>query len=192
MSLSPNKKRAGSVVSLSPNKKRAGSVVSLSPNKKRAGGIIKRAVVKYYARGKYRNYTGRAYTSVRSGALPTHTAAITRRMRMFPLTTKAPLYRGVGGRVRSSIKINKVMSNGKLVNNSISSFSYNRNTARFFAGKRGFVLVLPPGRYPAINARQFIGNRLLEKEVTLYPGTFYVTGRNEGTGNVKVRYVPRT
>ena len=165
--------------------------LQMSLNKKQAGSVIKSAVIKHYARGKYRNYTGRLYTNVRNGKLPIHTEAITRRMRMFPLTTKVPLYRGVGGMVRNKVKLNTVLSNGKLVNNSISSFSYNRNTARFFARKRGFILVLPPGRYPAINAKQFIGNRS-ENEVTLYPGTFYVTGRNNNTGNVIVRYVRRT
>lgn len=162
-----------------------------SPNKKKAASVIKRAVIKHYARGKYRNYTGKLYTNVRIGKLPTHTEAITRRMQMFPLTTTVPLYRGVGGMVRNKVKLNIVLSNGKLVNNSISSFSYNRNTARFFARKRGFILVLPPGRYPAINAKQFIGNKS-EGEVTLFPGTLYVTGRNNNTGNVIVRYVRRT
>ena len=159
-----------------------------SPNKKKAASVIKRAVIKHYARGKYRNYTGKLYTNVRIGKLPTHTEAITRRMQMFPLTTTVPLYRGVGGMVRNKVKLNKVLTNGKLVNNSISSFSYNRNTARFFARKRGFILVLPPGRYPAINAKQFIGNKS-EGEVTLFPGTLYVTGRNNNTGNVIVRYL---
>ena len=159
-----------------------------SPNKKKAASVIKRAVIKHYARGKYRNYTGKLYTNVRIGKLPTHTEAITRRMQMFPLTTTVPLYRGVGGMVRNKVKLNKVLTNGKLVNNSISSFSYNRNTARFFARKRGFIIVLPPGRYPAINAKQFIGNKS-ENEVTLFPGTFYVTGRNNTTGNVFVRYL---
>lgn len=165
--------------------------MSPSPNKKQAASVIKSAVIKHYARGKYRNYTGKLYTNVRNGKLPTHTEAITRRMRMFPLTTKVPLYRGVGGMVRNKVKLNTILSNGKLVNNSISSFSYNRNTARFFARKRGFIIVLPPGRYPAINAKQFIGNSR-ENEVTLYPGTFYVAGRNNNTGNVIVRYVRRT
>jgi hypothetical protein len=162
-----------------------------SPNKKKAARVIKRAVIKHYARGKYRNYTGKLYTNVRTGKLPTHTEAITRRMQMFPLTTTVPLYRGVGGMVRNKVKLNTVLSNGKLENNSISSFSYNRNTARWFARKRGFILVLPPGRYPAINAKQFIGNNT-EGEVTLFPGTLYVTGRNNNTGNVIVRYVRRT
>ena len=162
-----------------------------SPNTKKAASVIKRAVIKHYARGKYRNYTGKLYTNVRKGKLPTHTKAITRRMQMFPLTTSVPLYRGVGGMVRNKVKLNTVLSNGKLENNSISSFSYNRNTARWFARKRGFILVLPPGRYPAINAKQFIGNNT-EGEVTLFPGTLYVTGRNNNTGNVIVRYVRRT
>jgi hypothetical protein len=164
-----------------------------SPNKKKAAAsVIKRAVIKHYARGKYRNYTGKFYRNVRNGKRPTHTEAITRRMRMFPLTTTAPLYRGVGGMGFNKVKLNTVLSNGKLVNNSISSFSYNRNTAQFFARKRGFIFVLPPGRYPAINRKKFTGTTSSENEVTLYPGTFHVTGRNNNTGNVLVRYVRRT
>jgi hypothetical protein len=160
-----------------------------SPNKKKeAASVIKRAVIKHYARGKYRNYTGKFYRNVRNGKRPAQMEAITRRMRLFPMTTTVPLYRGVGGMGANKVKLNTVLSNGRLVNNSISSFSYNRNTAQFFARKRGFIMVLPPGRYPAINRKQFTGNRT-ENEVTLHPGTFYVTGRNNNTGNVMVRYL---
>lgn len=161
------------------------------PNNKQAARVIKRSVIKHYTRGKYRNYTGNSnfYRNTRTGETPLHVKAITRRMLMFPLTTKVPLYRGVGGAPANKVKLNKVLSNGKLVNNSIASFSYNRNTARFFAKKRGFIIVLPPGRYPAINATKFIGNKS-ESEVTLFPGTFYVTGRNN-TGNVMVRYLQK-
>jgi hypothetical protein len=106
---------------------------------------------------------------------------------MFPVTTTAPLYRGVKSR---KFTANKVMANGKLVNKSFSSFSYNRQRAANFAfsAPGGFIIVLPPGRYPAINAGNFIGLHF-EKEVTLAPGIYKVNGRST-KGNINVRFQP--
>jgi hypothetical protein len=159
------------------------------PSRKNAGRTIKRAVLKKYTQNKYRNYTEELYKNIRKGALPLHSIAIARRMRMFPVTTTAPLYRGV---VSRKLTAKKVLDNGKLVNNSFSSFSYNRFRAQNFAaaGQNGFVIVLPPGRYPAINAAKFIDYNF-EREVTLAPGTYIVNGGKNNKGNIKVKFHPK-
>ena len=151
-----------------------------------AARTIKRIVTKKYAQGKYRNYTETGYISIRRGKMPSHKAAILRRMKTYPIYVRTPIYRGI----RS---LNRFV-NGKLTNYSFSSFSNNNNTARHFSNyggfsKGGYLLVLKPGKYPGINRRKFIHNNE-EREITLAPGTFEIINKNNNKKLIHVRYTP--
>jgi len=170
---------------------------SPSPRTKNAARTIKRAVTKRYAMGKYRNFTNIFHHHVRSGRAPTHFSAIERRMRTFPVSVNVPLYRGVA--IKNYLPPNfptkeKILANGSFINRSFASYSKNRNTAVGFGNTNNFpyyILVLPPGRYPAINREKFIGNKN-EREVTLAPG-IYIVNKNKpltNNGNIRVTYKP--
>ena len=161
---------------------------SWSPRTKSAARTIKRIVTKKYTQGKYRNYTTTLYGPIRRGEFPAHKSALLRRMRMFPVTVNFPLYRGINYKLGEN-----ALRNGKLVNNSFSSFSKIRGTARLFgtgggSSVWGHMLVLPPGRYPAINRGRFINN-YIEREITLAPGVYTVNGLTN-KGNIRVTYKP--
>ena len=161
-----------------------------SPRKKEAQRTIKRIVTKKYTLGKYRNWSEVKYANIKAGRAPTHATAMLRRMKMFPVTINQPLYRGISG-----YAIKNILLGNKQLNNSFASFSVNFNQARRFAAGGGFIMILPPGRYPAINSRTFGGSNGLEKEVTLAPG-FYVLNKNKAlyTKNrynmIPVKYTP--
>ena len=168
---------------------------SWSPRTKEAARTIKRIVMKIDARSKYQNFVGnggisRVYQQIRAGNLPTHVTAITRRMHMFPVKVNVPLYRGI----RSGPTMNKLLSQGYLVNKSITSFSTNRWMAESFStnnNKKGYILVLPPGKYPAINRQKFAWN-ISEFEITLAPGVYTINKNRPRTnnGNIRVTYKP--
>jgi len=197
--MSPPKSASSSVKRKrnSPSAKRSPS--SWSPKTKNAARTIKRAVTKSYAQSKYRNYTKGVHLRIRGGGLPKHFAAIERRMRTFPVTVNVPLYRGVA--IKNYLPANfptkeKILKNGSFINRSFTSFSKNRSTAKeFFTGRFNnlpyYILVLPPGRYPAINREKFVGEKN-ESEVTLAPG-IYTVNKNKpltNNGNIRVTYKP--
>ncbi len=168
-----------------------------SPRKKNAARTIKRIVTKKYTVGKYRNFKGMHYTSIKSGNYPTHASSLMRRMKTFPVNLQMPIYRGVqnfGANVYGRPKIlNKLLANGKL-ENSFASFSTNKKYAKGYSWK-GLVMVLPPGRYPAINSSKFGFPNNREKEITLAPG-YYILNKtkninmNGNTPIVPVKYIP--
>jgi hypothetical protein len=155
---------------------------SWSPQTKSAARTIKRIVTKKYAQEKYRNYTVNEFAHIRRGFRSMHTSAIKRRMYAFPVKVNVPLYRGVPRTL-----IAKLLNSGQLVNTSFSSFSKSRNVAERFANNPR-VLVLPPGRYPAINRKRFLNNSY-EYEVTLAPGVYTMNGFTN-KGNIRVTYKP--
>jgi hypothetical protein len=77
------------------------------------------------------------------------------RMKEFPITTNAPLYRGVGAGHNKTILPNK----GVYATNKFRSFSKNIRVASKFAGPHGTILVLAPGTYPAININNYAKTR---------------------------------
>jgi hypothetical protein len=155
---------------------------SWSPRTKSAARTIKRIVTKKYTQGKYRNFTENEFAHIRRGFRPMHTSAIKRRMYAFPVKVNVPLYRGV-----SRSRIEKLLKNGQFVNTSFSSFSKGRFVAERFTNNSR-VLVLPPGRYPAINRKSFLNNSY-EYEVTLAPGVYTMNGYTN-KGNIRVTYKP--
>ena len=155
---------------------------SWSPRTKQAARTIKRIVTKKYAQAKYRNYTGSIYPLIRRGFRPLHATAIKRRMHAFPIQVNVPLYRGINSNL-----IDRLINNGQLVNTSFSSFSKRRSVAKRFGHTNQF-LVLPPGKYPAINRERFIDN-YYEREVTLAPGVYTMNGYTN-KGNIRVTYKP--
>jgi len=150
---------------------------------KEAARTIKRIVTKKYAQKKYENYRGPNYGRIRRGLLPKHTSALQRRARIFPTHVNSHLYRGI-----SNFSKNQILQKGYLVNKSFSSFSKSREIAKSFSGNVGVILVLPPGKYPAINSEKFTGNRR-EREVTIAPGIYTVNGLTN-SGNIRVTYKP--
>jgi len=105
-----------------------------------------------------------------------------------PININHKLYRGLGNN-----SIHKLITTGKLKNNSVSSFSNNRRIATNFAeGRGGMVISLSPGRYPAIRANQknFKSAYPHEREITLAPGTYHYLGVDRNNGTLKVRYEP--
>jgi hypothetical protein len=157
-------------------------------NEKNAARTIKRIVLKKQALGHYRKFTGAHSTNIKAGKNIIASTSLFRRMKTYPITSNKPLYRGLTG---ENI-YNKFMRNGKL-NNSFASFALNnKNVALEFAsgsgsGKKGFVIILPPGRYPGINSKKFGGGGFSEREVTLAPGTYTINkNKNIATTNYNV------
>jgi hypothetical protein len=166
-----------------------------SPRTKQAARTIKRIVTKKYAQNKYKNYIGGNYTSIRKGYYPLHTESIQRRMRTHPINVNVPIYRGITPN-RGPLTLNRVFVNKKIVNKSFASFSKNRSVAKMFAGNlqnNGYIIVLPPGRYPAINRKKFIRNNA-EEEITLAPGVYTLNTLSKNiitsNGNIRVAYKP--
>jgi hypothetical protein len=180
MSPSTNSPRQRSPSTNSPRQRSPGS---WSPRTRQAARTIKRIVTKKYTRRKYRNFTINSYRAIRRGELPTHTSAIKRRMHMFPIRVNVPLYRGLRPQWAQ-----KLLNNGQLLNTSFSSFSKNKSVTRNFASYSGKIIVLPPGKYPAINRERFTGSTY-EHEITLAPGVFTMNGYTN-KGNIRVRYKP--
>ena len=118
-----------------------------SPRKKNAARTIKRIVTKKYTVGKYRNFKGMHYTSIKSGNYPTHASSLMRRMKTFPVNLQMPIYRGVqnfGAKIHGRPKIlNKLLANGKL-ENSFASFSTNK---KYGAPSDGSSAILPNTMY---------------------------------------------
>lgn len=168
-----------------------------SPRKKNAARTIKRIVTKKYTVGKYKNFKGLHYTGIKSGNYPTHASSLMRRMKVFPINVRVPIYRGMqnfsaafSGRPKI---LNKLLANGK-IENSFTSFSTNKKYAKRYSWK-GLVMVLPPGRYPGINSSKFGFPNNREKEITLAPG-YYILNKtkninmNGNTPIVHVKYTP--
>lgn len=101
---------------------------------------------------------------------------------MFPVKVNVPLYRGI-----NSSLIANLLENGQLINKSFSSFSKRRFFAERFTNNSR-MLVLQPGKYPAINRKRFLNNSH-EKEVTLAPGVYTMNGLTNN-GNIRVTYKP--
>jgi len=192
------KRKRNSPRSPSASTPRQRSPSSWSPRTKQAARTIKRAVTRMHAQNKYYNYTRCHSARIRDGQCPTHFSALLRRMRMFPVNVNVPLYKAI--KIPQPLPNNfptkeKVLKNGYLVNKSFASFTKNRSVSRefllFSRGKSPYILVLPPGRYPAINREKFVGNAN-EMEVTLAPG-IYTVNRNRpltNNGNIRVTYKP--
>lgn len=183
MSPSANTPRQRSPSSVKRKRTPTRSPSSWSPRTRQAARTIKRIVTKKYTQGKYRNYIKSKYGAIRRGELPTHTSAIKRRMHMFPIYVNVPLYRGIRPQIAQ-----KLLNNGQLLNTSFSSFSKNKNVARNFASYNGKLIVLPPGKYPAINREGFTGSSY-ESEVTLAPGVYTMNGYTN-KGHIRVTYKP--
>ena len=115
-------------------------------------------------------------------------------MHASPIRVNTNLYRGLNAKFTR-----KLLLNGYLNDNYLASFSKNKNVAIGFTrtGKnnnniREKVLVLKPGRYPAINEKN---NRISkgntpEREVTLAPGRYTFAGFTRN-GNIIVKYTPK-
>lgn len=101
-----------------------------------------------------------------------------------PIRVNTNLYRGINTNL-----MRKLLKNGYLNDNYLSSFSKNKNIAKGFTNNLlGKVLVLNKGRYPAINEKNH-GNTP-EREVTLAPGRYTLVGVTPN-GNLKVTYTPK-
>jgi len=149
-------------------------------SRKQAGRTIKRIVIKKNAQKHYSKYTGSNSTAIKRGNDPVAAASLFRRMKSYPVTVKVPIYRGF----LNPNLYSKFIKNGRL-NNSFASFSKNKSTAQEYAASsgKGFVIVLPPGRYPAINSTVFGRGKWGESEVTLAPGTYTVNTSKQQTVN---------
>jgi hypothetical protein len=162
-----------------------------SPRRKEAARTIKRIMVKRYTMGKYRAFKASS-TGIKMGTRPTHASALMRRMKMFRVTVNVPIYRGMHN-FRAKLYKRKPMyntlTNGGAIKNSFASFSKNKNYAAKYAWK-GLVLVLPPGRYPAINAMKFGYPKNRETEITLAPGEYTLNNTRNITRNGNVPFVP--
>ena len=174
-----------------PTRSPSASPSSWSPRTKSAARTIKRIVTKKYTQGKYKWYTRTGYDEIRRAG-KTHPAysTILRRMHMFPVTVTTPLYRGVSP--WKNLSYTNIIRQGGFTNRSFTSFSKKRSVALNFTLFQGnskpYVLVLPPGTYPAINRTVFVGNKR-ESEVTLAPGVYTVNGLTN-KGNIRVTYKP--
>jgi hypothetical protein len=164
-----------------------------SPRRKEAARTIKRIAVKQYTKGKYGGFKGMSYTGIKAGRRPTNASALMRRMKMFRVTVNTPLYRGLQNFKASVYKrepiYNALTKPGGSLKNSFASFSKSKNYAAKYAWK-GLVLVLPPGRYPAINAAKFGYPKNREAEITLAPGVYTLNTTRNITRNRNVPFVP--
>jgi hypothetical protein len=104
-----------------------------------------------------------------------------------PIRVNTNLYRGT-----SASFIRRLLTNGYLDNNRLTPFTRTRNIAKTFTqhhtNNTGQILVLEPGRYPAINERRYKGHSS-ENEITLAPGRYILMGYTPA-GNLKVKYIP--
>jgi hypothetical protein len=163
-----------------------------STRRKEAARTIKRAVMKSHVKTVFHNYTSNKYHNVKRGKAPINAAALFRRMKMFPVTINTPLYRGIINKNGTLIK--KLRNSGKM-KNSFASFSRSESIARSFlvgTNAKHLLLILPPGRYPAINSRNFRSNNPTEQEVLLAPGNYVLnkpSNLNTRFG-IHVKYVP--
>jgi hypothetical protein len=115
-------------------------------------------------------------------------------MHAAPIRVNTNLYRGLNTNL-----IRKLLKNGYLNDNYLSSFSKNKNVAIGFTRSRKNnnnlrekVLILKPGIYPAINEKK---NRISngntpEREVTIAPGRYTLMGVTPN-GNIRVNYTPK-
>jgi len=152
-----------------------------SPRRKEAARTIKRAVMKSHVKTVFHNYTSNKYHNIKTGKAPVSAAALFRRMKMFPINVNTPLYRGI---INKNGTLMRKLKNSGNIQNSFASFSRSESIARSFLvgmpsmNAKHLLLILPPGRYPAINSRTFRSNAPLEKEVLLAPGK-YVVNKNK-------------
>lgn len=171
-----------------------------SPKKKEAARTIKRAVMKHRVKRTFKEYTYNKYNNIKSGKEPMKAQTLYRRMKMFPVTINTPLYRGVLNKNGSLLKQLDISG---MMKNSFSSFSRSRNVAESYlkgmpsSNVKYILLVLPPGRYPAINSRKF-KSWFPESEVLLAPGNYKVNRTKPANFNprfgmvtpIHVKYVP--
>jgi hypothetical protein len=115
-------------------------------------------------------------------------------MHASPIRVNTNLYRGLNTNL-----IRKLLKNGYLNDNYLSSFSKNKSIATGFTRSNknndsllGKVLILKPGRYPAINEakNRISSGNTPEREVTLAPGRYTLVGITP-SGNIKVNYTPK-
>jgi|LakMenEpi03Aug12_release.lakeMendotaPanAssembly.Ray.scaffolds.fasta_scaffold146410_3 hypothetical protein len=162
-----------------------------SPRRKQAARTIKRAVMKHSVKKAFSNYTNSNYANIKSGNAPAKAQALYRRMKMFPVTINTPLYRGVINKNGTLMKKLEIFGN---MQNSFASFSRSRGVAESFLvgmpsmDAKHILLVLPPGRYPAINSRKFRSRIQEECEVLLAPGNYVVNTSKTKPGNFKPRF----
>lgn len=160
-------------------------------SKKEAARTIKRIVMKRYARKAFLNYSGNNYANIKSGKAPTKSQALFRRMKMFPITVKEPLYRGivnVHGNLFKQLRTNGAMKN------SFASFTKHKSIANSFAfgmpsmNVKHIVLILPPGRYPAISSKNFKAKGFEADEVLLAPGKYIINKNKTKNSNFMERF----
>jgi len=115
-----------------------------------------------------------------------------------PLRVNKNLYRGM-----TTSFLRKLIHNGYLNNNRLTSFTKTKRIAENFSNQyqnninislKRKVLILKPGRYPAINNLKYnktYNNSAYgrEDEVTLAPGRYTFAGFTPN-GNIKVNYTP--
>ena len=115
-----------------------------------------------------------------------------------PINIGTAIYRGIPKRFTDPNNNNfnsttnysrKMLNQGYLNSNSFISFSKNPLIAKGY-GLNGIVVVLPPGRYPAVeNGRNGFATNMNEREVVLAPGRLTLVNRNpNANGRYKVTY----
>jgi hypothetical protein len=169
----------------------------MDPRKKEAARTIKRIVTKRYTMGKYKMFKGVNSGEIKAGQKPTAASALMRRMKMFPVTVNVPIYRGLSNsagrakRLKQNTIYNSLIKEGGEFKNSFASFTTNEKFARVY-GYTGLVLVLPPGRYPAINSKKFGHPKNKEAEITLAPGVYKLNKTRNINNNGSTKMVPVT
>jgi len=164
---------------------------SANSNKKEAARTIKRIVMKRHAQKAFLNYTGNNYANIKSGKSPIKAQTLFRRMKMFPITVNAPLYRGI---VNTHGNLFKQLRTNGVMKNSFASFTRHKGTANSFAfgmpsmNVKHLVLILPPGRYPAINSKNFRAKGFEADEVLLAPGKYIINKNKTKNSNFVERF----
>lgn len=163
-----------------------------SPRRKEAARTIKRVVMKSHVKRVFKNYTENKYHNIKTGKAPINAAALFRRMKMFPVTVNTPLYRGIINKNGTLLEKFKTSGNFK---NSFASFSRSESVGRSFLvgmpsmNAKHLLLILPPGRYPAINSRNFksyMGQS--EQEILLAPGNYIINTNKTKPSNLNPRF----
>jgi hypothetical protein len=95
------------------------------------------------------------------------------------------LYRG--------LKSNRI-SNNMYLNNSVSSWSSNKNIAKYFAKENGIVIMIPKnvmGTNPYIKYQNYLNENNDEKEYILPPGKFKLSPANKNNVRKVIEFTPR-
>lgn len=146
----------------------------------------------------FENYTRSWYLNMRNPVnerVKNRMNSLKNYMNKHPLNVNSEIYRGIP-RMYNYNNINnntnyvqKLKNHGFLNSNSFISFSKNRKIANSYARGNGIVIVLGPGRYPAVqNGKNgFISEHKGEYEVLLAPGRITL-GNKRPNGSYKVKY----